>query len=59
MLQSPLVPQPKPKTNTRQWRARIRAEAWPEAIARGFPSAIPFECGDCVTTQDVGRISGA
>jgi hypothetical protein len=49
MLRSPLVPQPKPKTNTRQWRDRIRAEAWPDANRRGFHSAIRFECGDCVT----------
>ena len=49
MLQSPLAPQPKPKTNTRQWRDRIRAEAWPEAISHGFHSVIPIECGYCVT----------
>jgi hypothetical protein len=51
MLQSSLAPQPKPKTNPRQWRDRIRAETWPDAIGHSFLSAIPFECGDCVTAR--------
>jgi hypothetical protein len=55
MLQSPLAPQPKPKTNTRQWRDRIRAETWPDVARHGFHSAIPFECGDWVTESSLKK----